>query len=140
MLKSCKYCGRIHDTKYICPRKPVRKKKDNMILRFRNSNSWKKKRREIKERDLYLCQICIRNLYDTKVRMNGEDISVHHAVSLEQDFSKRLDDGNLLTLCERHHKMAEDGEIPVRTVLEIIRQQEQLANEPPGGRTMEKPE
>lgn len=140
MLKSCKYCGRIHDIKYICPRKPVRKKKDNMILRFRNSNSWKKKRREIKERDLYLCQICIRNLYDTKVRMNGKDISVHHAVSLEQDFSKRLDDGNLLTLCERHHKMAEDGEIPVRTVLEIIRQQEQLANEPPGGRTMGKPE
>ncbi len=140
MLKSCKYCGRIHDTKYICPRKPVRKKKDNMILRFRNSNSWKKKRREIKERDLYLCQICIRNLYDTKVRMNSKDISVHHAVSLEQDFSKRLDDDNLLTLCERHHKMAEDGEIPVRAVLEIIRQQEQLANEPPGGRTMGKPE
>ena len=140
MLKSCKYCGRIHDTKYICPRKPVRKKKDNMILRFRNSNSWKKKRREIKERDLYLCQICIRNLYDTKVHMNGKDISVHHAVSLEQNFSRRLDDDNLLTLCERHHRMAEDGEIPVCAVLEIIRQQEQQANEPPGGRTMGKPE
>ena len=26
MLKSCQYCGKIHDSKYICQEKPNRKK------------------------------------------------------------------------------------------------------------------
>lgn len=132
MLKSCKYCGKIHEKSYICPRKPARRKRDGSASEFRNSNAWKKKRERIKERDLYLCQICVRNLYGAKVPYNGKDLSVHHAESLEENFSKRLDDENLLTVCERHHRMAEKKIIPVGVIKEIIRQQE-MKNSPPGG-------
>lgn len=132
MLKSCKYCGKIHDESYICPKKPTRRKQNGTAVQFRNTNAWKKKREEIKRRDLYLCQICIRNLYDTRERYNGKDLSVHHAESLEENFNKRLNDDNLLTMCERHHKMAEKKIIPVHIVRKIIRQQE-TKNSPPGG-------
>lgn len=64
MLKSCKYCGRIHDSKYICPNKPIRNKyKVNTEEdKFRNTYVWQKKRKYIKERDKGLCQVCIRKL------------------------------------------------------------------------------
>ena len=71
-------------------------------------------------------------LYGTRERYNGKDLSVHHAESLEENFNKRLDDDNLLTMCERHHKMAEKKIIPVHIVRKIIRQQE-TKNSPPGG-------
>lgn len=138
MLKSCKYCGRIHDISYICPRKPERKpmkktvKRNSSADQFRSTNSWKIKREGIKKRDMYLCQICFRNMYSTKVRYNGRDLSVHHAESLEENFDKRLDDDNLLTMCERHHRMAEKKIIPVHVIKEIIRQQEMENQSPPG--------
>ena len=138
MLKSCKYCGRIHDISYICPKKPERKpvkntvKRDSAADQFRSTNSWKIKREGIKKRDMYLCQICFRNLYGTKVRYNGRDLSVHHAESLEENFDRRLDDGNLLTMCGRHHRMAEKKIIPVHVIKGIIRQQEMGNQSPPG--------
>lgn len=138
MLKSCKYCGRIHEKSYVCPRKPERKpvkkiiKRSSAAVQFRNTNAWKIKREEIKKRDMYLCQICFRNLYGAKVRYNGRDISVHHAESLEENFDKRLDDDNLLTMCGRHHRMAEKKIIPVSVIKEVIRQQE-MENQSPRG-------
>ena len=124
MLKSCKYCGRIHDSKFDCGRKPVQKKPLNDKNKFRWTQAWQQKRDEIKERDLYLCQVCIRKLYNTNDQFNFSDLSVHHAVPLEVDFEKRLDNDNLLTICGRHHEMAESGEIPRKEILKIIKEQE----------------
>lgn len=124
MLKSCKYCGKIHDSKYDCGKKPVRKKQGNNKDRFRWTQAWQKKRKEIKQRDNYLCQICIRKLYDTENQYTYENLEVHHAIPLEVDFDKRLDNDNSLTLCEHHHEMAESGEIPLNIILKIIKEQE----------------
>lgn len=124
MLKSCKYCGRIHDGKFDCGKKPVRKKQGNNKDRFRWTQAWQNKREEIKQRDKYLCQVCIRKLYDTYKQYNYGDLEVHHAIPLEEDFDKRLDNDNLITICEHHHEMAERGEIPLDTVLNIIKEQE----------------
>ncbi|WP_089280856.1 HNH endonuclease [Anaerovirgula multivorans] len=124
MLKSCKYCMRIHDSKYDCGKKPQRKKKGNEKDRFRWTQAWQKKREEIKQRDKYLCQICIRNLYDTFKQYNYIDLEVHHAESLEDAFDKRLDNDNLITICERHHELAEKGDIPLKVILDIIKEQE----------------
>ncbi len=129
MLKSCKYCGRIHDEKTVCPMKPQRKKKSGAIEKFRSSWVWKGKREEIKRRDNYICQICIRNLYDTERIINHKDTSVHHAIPMEEDSNRWLDDDNLLTVCSMHHSMAERGEIPRSEILEII--QEQQTKTPP---------
>lgn len=105
--------------------KPQRKKfnitdKD----KFRNTKQWRVKREQIRKRDLQMCQICIRNLYNTINQYTFENLSVHHAISLEKDYSKRLDDENLITTCDYHHEEMEKGNIPLNVVLEIIGEQE----------------
>lgn len=124
MLKSCSYCGKIHDSKYICKEKPIKKKTITEADKFRWTRMWQKKREEIKKRDLYLCQICIRELYDTINKYNTKDLSVHHNTPINEDYNKRLDDDNLLTVCDYHHKMCDRGEITREEVQKIIDEQE----------------
>lgn len=124
MLKSCKYCGRIHDSKHDCGRRPAYRKKNPAIERFRSSPAWRHKRESIRARDKGLCQICIREMYDTVDRYTFDDLSVHHAVPLSEDFGRSLDDGNLITLCSRHHEMAETGAIPRAEIQRVIDEQE----------------
>lgn len=120
MLKSCKYCMRIHDSKFDCGKKPVRKKQYNTKNSFRSTHAWTKKSNEIRDRDNNLCQICIRKLYKTINQYTYDNLEVHHAIALEDDFDKRLDDDILITLCKMHHELAESGEIPLIEVLSII--------------------
>lgn len=94
MLKSCKYCGRIHDSQYDCGRKPQPQKKITYIDRFRSSRKWREKREQIRRRDKNLCQVCIRNLYGTDRQYNYENLSVHHAIPIETDYDRRLDDAS----------------------------------------------
>ena len=124
MLKSCQYCGRIHDSKYICKQRAIKKKQITEADKFRWTSKWQKKREEIKKRDLYLCQICIRELYNTVTKYNMEELSVNHNIPLNEDYSKRLDNDNLLTVCDYHHEMCESGEIPREEVQRIINEQE----------------
>lgn len=124
MLKSCQYCGRIHDSKFICNQKPKRKQYITEADKFRWTTIWQKKREEIKERDLTLCQICIRELYNTEIKYNTEDLEVHHNIPINENYDKRLDNDNLLTLCHYHHEMCESGDIPREEVQQIIREQE----------------
>lgn len=124
MLKSCSYCGRIHDSKVTCDKKLQLQRRTTDIDKFRSSKEWQHKREEIKERDLYLCQVCIRELYDTVNKYNYANLSVHHATPLEVDFDKRLDNDILLTMCSCHHEKAESGEIPLNVILKIIIEQE----------------
>lgn len=123
MLKSCQYCGRVHDTKLICPKKPIRKKFDTDQNKFRSKNIWTKKAKKIKERDGFLCQICIRKLFQTVKQYNSRDLEVHHIIPLEKDFGLRLENENLITLCVRHHKMADNGEISVDLLRQIAAEQ-----------------
>lgn len=127
MLKSCKYCGKIHDSKYNCPRKPVRDNKATDIDKFRWTKAWQKKRNQINKRDNYMCQICIRKLYGTQHQYNYEDIEVHHIVSIAEDYSLRLEDSNLICLCSHHHKMAELKKISKEELRIIVAEQESNA-------------
>lgn len=124
MLKSCAYCGRIHDTKFDCGKKPKRMYERTEKDRFRYSRKWNNKREEIKVRDNFLCQVCMRNLYNTLTQFNSEFLEVHHAEKLNNAYEKRLDNDNLLTLCKYHHKMADKGEIPLIEIKKIIEEQE----------------
>lgn len=124
MLKSCKYCGRIHDSKYMCSKKPKNIRRMTEEDKFRNTTAWQNKREEVRQRDNYMCQVCIRKLYDTYDQYNYEDIEVHHAKKLNTNYDLRLDNKNLLTLCIKHHKMADKGEIPLAVILKIIKEEE----------------
>ena len=133
MLVTCRHCGRIHERSYDCGQKKTTGKKWNPRwsngsdeARFRWSQEWKDKRDEIRARDLNLCQCCIRGLYQygNKRPLNYDDLSVHHAIPITQDWERRLDDSNLITLCSLHHEMAESGDIPYETIKAIISDQE----------------
>lgn len=125
MLKSCQYCGRVHDKKYICPKKPVRKKRATDQSKFRSSYSWTKKALAVKKRDGYFCQICIRGLFNPTRKYESNGLEVHHIEKVVDCYEKRLDGENLCTLCERHHEMADAGLIPVDLLKKIAREQEE---------------
>lgn len=118
MLKTCSICGRIHDINIICSRQ--RKKKKTIQIDFRNTYKWKQKRNQIKIRDKYLCKVCITGKYNTLYKYNYDELEVHHIVPIEEDYSLRLDDNNLITLCRMHHEMAEAGKISKEELKEMI--------------------
>lgn len=120
MLKSCSHCGSIHSRTYQCPSKPKRAKQPTYIDKFRWSRRWTTKRKQINERDKYLCQVCIRKLHNTQQQYNFTNIEVHHIVPLVEDYNLRLDDDNLICLCSSHHKMAECGDIDKSELIRIV--------------------
>lgn len=123
MLKSCQYCGRIHPKNYDCSRKPKRIKRDTKAYRFHRTQAWQDKSIEIRRRDHYLCQCCIRLMHGTMRKHNYDDLSVHHIVPIAEDYEQRLDDDNLITVCGHHHEMAESGQIDREVLHEIAKEQ-----------------
>ena len=124
-LKSCCYCGRVHSTNIVCPKKPIKKvfKKITEKDKFRSTKAWQIKREDIKRRDRYMCQICIRDLYNTQRKINSRNLSVHHIVPLEEDYDLREEDNNLKTLCEYHHHLAEKNNIKRDELITIVEEQ-----------------
>ena len=117
MLKTCIYCGGVHPKGCICHKKPKQNKYDNRADIFRGSAKWKNKRAYIYRRDLYLCRVCLaQGIY------SSDNLSVHHITPVASDFSRRLDDDNLITLCGFHHEAAEKGEIPAEYLRELAAQ------------------
>lgn len=68
-------------------------------MKFRGSSTWKHKRREILKRDHNSCLIC----------GNKKGLQVHHIYSLDTHWELRLDDSNLITLCDNCHHNAHNG-------------------------------
>lgn len=123
MLKACGKCGRIHDSKFKCT-PPQKYKCDEKIERFRNSQAWKNKTKEIKNRDRHMCIVCLNGLEGTIVKYNSQGLSVHHITSLASDFEKRFDNDNLITLCRYHHEQAEKGAIKAEILRALIESRE----------------
>ena len=119
---TCKYCG-VVERGHKCPHKKSRQKTgDRKSDRFRKSSAWTNKSIEIRQRDKYLCQVCLRNLYNTLSFLNWKATEVHHITPIEEDFDRRLDNDNLICLCSYHHKMAEKGDIPREVLYKIVKE------------------
>ena len=117
---TCKYCG-IVPRGHSCPYKTYKKKTyDTEADRFRKSKRWTNKSIEVRQRDRYLCRVCEANLYYTVQQFNFKELDVHHITPIAEDYDKRLDNDNLITLCRYHHKMAEDGKIPREVLYKLI--------------------
>lgn len=118
MLKSCNRCGKIHDFNKTCYKnRQIRGK--TKADEFRKTNKWHQKSLYIRERDKNLCRCCIADIFNTQHIFNFNKLEVHHITPLEEDFDRRLDDDNLITLCCYHHKLAENNIIP-RYILEKL--------------------
>lgn len=119
MLKTCTICGKTHDINKICKRKTT--KKNTSANQFRKTNKWTEKSKDIRRRDNYLCKVCFTGKYCTSNKYTYNNLEVHHIIPIEEDYSKRLDSQNLITLCRKHHEMAEIGLISQEELKELIK-------------------
>ena len=111
-LVTCKYCG-VVERGHRCPYRPRAKTKETTEQRrFRNSQAWIKKSAEVKQKAKYLCEVCLEGTYNTINLLTYKDLETHHIEPIGENFDKRLDNDNLIVLCQQHHKMAEKGDIP----------------------------
>ncbi len=69
------------------------------VYKFYHSKAWKDKRDEILARDNYECQHCKAKGLVVK------GTEVHHIIHLKDDWSKRFDNDNLVTLCRACHNL-----------------------------------
>lgn len=121
MLKTCSKCGIVPEG-HICPyKKPRKTERDSKADKFRKTKAWINKSLEIRQRDKNLCIVCINNLYNTVFQYNYKKLEVHHITPINEDYNKRLDNDNLITLCNYHHKMAECGDIPKEELYDLIK-------------------
>ena len=117
---TCARCGVVRRG-HNCPnKKPRNNTRDSKADKFRKTKAWIKKSIEIRQRDKYLCVVCINNLYHTINTYNFNKLEVHHITPINEDYDKRLDNNNLITLCNYHHKMAEKGDITRQELYEMI--------------------
>lgn len=124
MLVSCKYCGRMHKPGTVCPKKPARNwyGGDQRVRVWRSGGEWRTMRDRIVERDYHICRVCETGEYGSPFgRYHSKNLSVHHIVPLSEDWSRRLDEDNLITLCSFHHELAERGEIPREVLFDLAR-------------------
>ncbi|MBQ5332539.1 MAG: HNH endonuclease [Oscillospiraceae bacterium] len=98
----------------MCPNKPKKFKNKTKKDKFRSTIVWQKKRNTIAERDLWLCRICLEQGH-----LNSDSLQVHHITPLADDYSLRLEDSNLITLCPFHHEQAECGQISAEHLREL---------------------
>ena len=123
---TCKYCG-VVPRGHKCPHRKSREKSgDRESDRFRKTKQWTNKSIEIRERDRYLCQVCLRNLHNTLSNLNYRTVEVHHITPINEDYNRRLDNDNLISLCAYHHRMADKGQIPREELYSIVAEIENL--------------
>ena len=120
MLKACRYCGKIHDSKYDSGKKPKPRKRGTQSDKFHSSFRWTETAKAIKNRDHYLCQACLYNLDGQGIRYTTDTLEVHHIISLLEDWDMRVDWDNLITLCRVHHEMAEAGKLDRQRLTKIV--------------------
>lgn len=109
------------DENHVCPyRRRHRKLGDKKSEQFRKTKAWTDKSLEIRQRDKFLCQVCLRNIYNTLTFLNYKAVEVHHITPINEDYDRRLDNDNLISLCSYHHKMADKGEIPREELYKIV--------------------
>ena len=117
MLTSCRYCGRIHDSRFDCGRRPKQQRCIKDAEAGRYTEAWKQKALERKEAARWLCQVCL----EAGTYTHGE-LEAHHIVPLLEG-GELLADDNIIVLCKKHHREAEKGLISRDFLREILRKQ-----------------
>lgn len=119
MFKACSRCGKIHDYNKKCYVGDNLRKKKTKANNFRKTTEWKHKSEEIREESKYLCAVCLdMNIY------NYDLLEVHHIEPIEESFERRLDNYNLICLCNMHHRQAEIGAIRSDYLFELAKARE----------------
>lgn len=122
MLKSCAYCGRIHDKNFRCRESRKARgryeRKENEAGRY--TWAWRLKSEEIKERSAYLCAVCVK-----EKTLTHDELETHHIIKLTEAPELLLEDSNLICLCRRHHAMADDNLISEEYLRALVRERDE---------------
>lgn len=102
-LISCHKCGRIHEENKCTISTSIYGRK-NQTRKYRNTVRWNYARKQALERDLYCCRMCL----DKDNYIERERLEVHHIIPLYKNHTMAYDIDNLITLCNRHHRLVED--------------------------------
>lgn len=104
MLVACSRCGKVHPRGQCAVPKPdFYKRTDTYERRFRSGSTWQRKRKEILERDNFLCRLC---LYNGTLKQG--ELHVHHIIKVSANRDLKLVSDNLVTLCPQCHELVED--------------------------------
>ena len=80
----------------------LREREDSKYRRVYHSQRWKDLRKQILQRDDYVCQNCLSNGEYTVADV------VHHKIEVKEDITKAYEESNLVSWCHechnRHHK------------------------------------
>ena len=114
MLKSCRYCGRIHDSKYDCGKRPRKVNHRHSTEHLRYTSRMKRKSEEVKAAANYLCEY---HLYLGQLVYT--ELETHHIIKLQERQDLALEDSNLICLCRNCHEKAEKGEISPQLLRKI---------------------
>lgn len=107
MKKYCS-CGRLIDVNSKCDRcskdrhREYNKRRDKIKDSFYRSKSWIKLRDYIRVRDKGLCLMCLDSDEINEMRV------VHHIEPYEDSEELRLDENNLICLCQRCHELVHE--------------------------------
>lgn len=126
MLKACKYCGRIHARDFDCGRRPVRTKYvRSEAEQLRYTGAMNAKSRQIKERQAFLCPLCV-----AAGDLRPKQLETHHIRKLRLHPELALEDENLIALCLEHHELADRGVVEEEQLRELARARDR--GDPPG--------
>lgn len=92
-----------------------RYEKDKNYLKFIKSKQWFNKSQEIKLLDSHCCLVC-----KSLGLISPTYLEVHHINKVRNDYDKRLDNDNLITLCIAHHKQADNNKISINELHRLI--------------------
>ncbi|BDR80682.1 hypothetical protein N072000002_09380 [Clostridium tetani] len=113
LKKACPGCSKLIDYNVFGCEECTKKYKDNIKERYKRykryrtdkkeqrfyiSKEWTITRDTVKQRDKGLCKLCL-----SKCNITYMD-TVHHIEELKDCWDKRLDPGNLISLCESCHQ------------------------------------
>lgn len=106
--KICSRCGKILPVGQRCTCQPAYRRdynkfrRDKRIRSFRASDTWKRVRLAVIERDEGLDQYVLHETGELKA-----GFSVHHIIPLSEDWDRRADPSNLITLSDDTHASIE---------------------------------
>lgn len=119
--KACSKCGKIHAYNYNCSVGVESNRYKVAEDKLRSRYAWTKKSLQIREDAGNLCEVCKAQGIATY-----DGLEVHHIERLRDNVDGLLDDDNLICLCVRHHKEADNGEIDKEYLRELVAERKKL--------------
>lgn len=119
--RACSKCGKIHAYGYKCTVGVNSNRYKVPEDKLRSRYAWTKKSKQIREDAGNLCEVC-----KALGRATYKGLEVHHIEKLRENVDGLLDDSNLICLCNKHHREADDGLIDKDYLRELAKKRMEL--------------